>query len=108
MKKTMVYILSAVVLLSALSGCGRMGNVEEEIRPTAPPVVTMVPQIVTPDPQNGVVRDEDGIIEDDDTGRGAADPGRATPRATTQPDTGLTNGMNGTASPSPTPENGTN
>ena len=58
MKKKMVYILSAVMLLTSLSGCGRMGDVEEEIRPTAPPVVTMVPEIVTPDPQNGIVRDD--------------------------------------------------
>ncbi len=106
MKKKMVYILSAVMLLASLSGCGRMGDMEEDIRPTAPPVVTMVPEIVTPDPQNGVVRDEDGIIEDDDTGRGTANPGNATPRATARPNTGLGNEAGRSASPSPTADNG--
>ena len=103
MKKPAAYILTAVVLLSSLSGCGRTG---EEYDPAAAPPATATPIIVTPDPQNGVVRDEDGIIEDRDTGREGTVPGHGALGATVRPGTGNTNGMVQTPSPTPSPANG--
>ena len=106
MKKPMAYILSSIVLLSSLSGCGRMGGMGDDYNPTPVPAATATPIIVTPDPYDGVVRDEDGIIDDRDTGREGAVQGSAAPGATVRPKTGNTSGTVQTPSPSPTPENG--
>lgn len=102
----MAYILTAVMLLSSLSGCSRMGDIEERNNATAVPAATATPVIITPDPKNGMVRDEDGFIEDNDTGRVGANPANETPRATARPKTGNAAGTARTPLPSPSPQNG--
>ena len=106
MKKPMAYILSSIVLLSSLSGCGRMGEPGDDYSPTPVPAATATPVVATPDPYDGFVRDEDGIIEDSDTGREDADRGNAVPGSTVRPKTGNTNGTVQTPTPSPSPETG--
>ena len=111
MKKIVVYTITAILSLSILAGCGRMGDKREDAGSAERPMTSASPMIVTPDPEDGVVRDEDGIITEGDPGRGqngggtgiasAAPAASASPTAAANPGTAKTPAGTNTASPSP-------
>lgn len=71
MKKTLVYIIALVMLLSLLCGCGTDGN---GTSPTASPKVSEMIPGISPDVGNGTVNDNDGIITDNDNNGTTASP----------------------------------
>jgi len=60
MKKTMIIVLVAVLVLSAFTGCGRR---DDRVEPT--PGVDNNDSSVTPEDNNGMVNDDNGIIGND-------------------------------------------
>ena len=97
MKKTMAYILFAVMILTLTAGCGRM----QDTTPHTTPGVTAAPAVPTPDPDAGIVKDKDGIITPEDSGSAAA----PIPSAKPSPEVN-TEMIPETGSPSPSPQAG--
>lgn len=61
MKKTMITVLIVVLLLSALTGCGRRND--DVVQPT--PGIDNNDTAISPEDDNGVVNDGDGVIGND-------------------------------------------
>ena len=60
MKKTIATVLAALLLVSALTGCGRKSD--DTVEPT--PGINNNDNTVVPEDDNGIVNDGDGIIGD--------------------------------------------
>ena len=87
MKKRLVYILAAVMLLAALAGCA--GD-KQTAQPSPSPSTAVTPGGgnaggVGPDVDDGVVNDGDGFIEDDDTGVSPSPSARPSASPSTKP-----------------------
>lgn len=61
MKRILICLLGAMILVGCLCGCGRTDTQDMMVSPA--PTMTAVPEIL-PEPDEGRVNDSNGIIED--------------------------------------------
>lgn len=86
MKKTIVYILTVLALILALSGCGMTAE-DNALQVTPRPQITVKPEMTAmPEVNDGVVNDDDGVISKDDNGpMETKAPATMKPQQTTAP-----------------------
>ena len=105
MKQTAIFVLTAVLALGLLAGCGELRD--DRAPSTALPGATETlpggmtgDERILPDPKDGEVRDTDGIIDDDDSGAVTGEQETDRKRTGTAADgtdgTNAKNGANGT------------
>lgn len=103
MKRTLICILSVIILAGCFCGCARNDNQDMIVSPA--PTMTAVPEIL-PKPDEGVVDDTDGIIEDEEDKlnekRDSGENAVSTPKASATPKPTASTAPS--ASPSANPE----